>query len=359
MTAVATADLRAVFREFSRDVATRSPLYARLAAGVADQPDVIGLLADAPAAQQRPVLLFAAVHDLLLRDPRDPLAGWYPDLTDQPRTDDPVPEFVRLCRRHAEAVRARCATRSTQTNEVGRCAYLVPPLGLLATEVGALALVDVGCSAGLNLLPDRYSYDYGSRGTLAPEVPGPAPVLTCGTRGPVPVPRELPTVSARLGLDRAPIDVRDEEASRWLRACVWPDQLDRLRRLEAAIEVTRREPPEIVAGDAVDTLAPLVEAAAARGHPVVMTSWVLTYLDSDRRRTFVEQLDDLGRKADVSWVIAESPELVPEVPIPPGPDPSVPGSRTAITLVTWRGGRRTVERLGIAHPHGYWLHWRR
>ena len=59
-----------------------------------------------------------------------------------------------------------CATRSTQTNEIGRCALLLPAFGLVAAEVGALAHLDVGTSAGLNLLLPRYRYRYEPGGEV-------------------------------------------------------------------------------------------------------------------------------------------------------------------------------------------------
>lgn len=354
-----TAGLDAAFRAFAREVAARSPLYARLSAGIAEHPEVLALLDDAPEAQRRPVLLLAAIHDLVLRDPTQPLARWYPDLSTDPPAADPVPAVVQLCRERGEEVRRLCATRTTQTNEVGRCAYLLPALGLLAGELGELALVDMGCSAGLNLLVDRYRYDYGPLGTLGPDGAHNAPLLSCGTRGAVPLPRSLPRISARMGVDRAPVDVHDDEATRWLRACIWADQTDRMRRLDAAIEIARSEHLELRVGDAVADVAATTAAAARRGHPVVMTSWVLTYVSGAERRAFVAELDELGCATDLSWVVAESPALTPELPVPPSPDPSVPDDRTVITLVTWRAGRRDVRRLGIAHPHGAWLHWGR
>ena len=47
-------------------------------------------------------------------------------------------------------------TRRTQTNEVGRCAAILPAL-----PRGRLALLEVGASAGLCLLMDEFFYDYG------------------------------------------------------------------------------------------------------------------------------------------------------------------------------------------------------
>ena len=119
-----------------------------------------------------------------------------------------------------DAVRATVLERATQTNEVGRCATLLP---VLAGLPGPLALLEVGASAGLCLYPDRCSYRYsGSRGDVALDpADGPSPVvLECRLDGDVPLPDALPDVVWRGGLDLHPLDVRDDDAMHgWRRWC--------------------------------------------------------------------------------------------------------------------------------------------
>ena len=67
----------ASFRLFTR---VGSQLYARLSAGVLEDPELLALAATAPAGQPPPNLLFAAVHYLLLRGASHPLARLYPSL---------------------------------------------------------------------------------------------------------------------------------------------------------------------------------------------------------------------------------------------------------------------------------------
>jgi hypothetical protein len=164
----------------------------------------------------------------------------------------------------------------------------------------------------------------------------------------------VPRIAAAVGLDVSPINVHDDDAVRWLMACVWPDMTERYARLVDAIALARERPPRVVAGDAVSGVAGLVESSRAHGHPVVLTSWVLNYLPLRRQQDFVAALDRLGERFDLSWVIAESPAETPGLPVPTEQPPEV---LTVVSLVTWRGGRRTVTRLGTAHPHGYWLRW--
>ncbi|MFZ4718975.1 MAG: DUF2332 domain-containing protein [Ilumatobacteraceae bacterium] len=356
---VAIDELAQRFRDFSGvSTATRAPLYSRLSAAAAEDRDILALLHHAPETQQLPVLLFAAVHFLLLHGDGPELAAFYPNLSTDVPDDDPVPAFRRFVLGHADALGPVIATHNTQTNEVGRCAQFLPALGMLADEVGPLAHVDVGTSAGLNLLLPRYSYEFLPGGRVEPTAGTSTVHLRCETRGDVPVPAMMPAIARSVGLDLAPIDVLDDDAVRWLEACVWPDQADRFARLVAAIGMAREEVPDVRAGDAVGDLAAVVtDATSGLGtgvHPVVTNSWVLNYLPHETRTAYVAALDAIGSQRDLSWVIAEAPDQTPGLPVPTT-DP--PESITVLSLVRWRDGERITQRLGTTHPHGYWLRW--
>lgn len=338
------------FRHLAGSAEARAPLYASMGRAIAGFPEVVRLFAEAtPPEQQNPALLLAALHDQVLAEPGCELAAWFPTVASDPRVDRVDDALRRHCSEHADVLRATLAGRRTQTNEIGRCGLLVPALARLG-DTGAIALVDIGTSAGLNLRLDHYHYVYEPGGEV-----GAGPVtLTTGTRGAVPVPDRLPHLAARIGVDQAPIDVRDPRATRWLQACVWPDQADRFHRLAAALEVAREVPVEVRTGDALAELGGAVAAAGERGRPVVTTTWVLSYLPRERRVAFVGLLDRIGSTTDLSWIFAESPAQAEGLPYP---DRLGGEHVTALGLVTWRGGRRRVEHLGRAHPHGYWLHW--
>lgn len=352
-------ELIRLFRETSASQG-RAPLYAALSSGIADRPDLYRLLLHAPLQQRLPVLLLACTHALLLAEPDHELAQWYPNLTARPRPPEDealLAAFERFVTERAGVLAAMLGSRSTQTNEIGRCLLLLPAFGLLADEWGPLAHLDVGTSGGLNLLSDRYAYRYTSDdGGDGGNIGAPSPVrLEATTRGTIPLPDAMPTIASRLGVDSDPIDVTDDDAARWLEACVWPDQRDRFLRLRAAIELARSDPPEIMRGDAVASLDPALQRLRLRGsgHPVVTNSWVLNYLTSDQRTAYVAELDRLGATTDLSWVFVEDPTMTPELPWGTVGDGEF---KTVVAVARWRGGRRSVEQLATCHPHGYWLH---
>jgi hypothetical protein len=366
------SELVQLFRNNAVSSLPRAPLYGAISRAVAEDADLYRLLLHAPPTQRLPVLLLAATHAVLLEsvadaDPSRPpheLVRWYPNLTDAPRPADDrrLPAvFGDFVAQHRERIIELVATRHTQTNEVGRSALVLIAFGLIGDEVGDIAHLDVGASGGLNLLVDRLRYHYVPDASHADaEAParmvgGPSTVeLTTHTRGPVPVPTSIPAIVARCGIDRHPIDITDDGEALWLEACVWPDQIDRFERLRATIEIARNEPPELLAGAAVDSLGQAIDRMCRAGHVVVTNTWVLNYLSVDERVEYVRELDRIGSTMDLSWVFLESPGLTPELPWASAP---IETSLTVLNLTRWRGGRRSDEHLAVCHPHGYWMHW--
>jgi len=358
-----------LFQGFADEAVRKLPLYRRLCEGAAGDREVADRLLVARTGQQIPNLLLAAVHDVLLTGEPSPLADWYGSIAPHPRPvglgeDDPWTLFRDLALHHP-GVDERLRTRATQTNEVGRCAALLPALaGVAASAPGArphearpLGLVEVGASAGLNLLVDRYGYRYGPDG---PEI-NPSSPLTLhstfrGNRRPS-LPIEVPHVESRVGLDLHPVDVSDPAQARWLVACQWPDQPDRIHRARTAIALAHTEKPELVTGDAVADVGDLVVRVAQFALPVVVSTWVLSYLDDVGRQALMVELDHLAAIRDLTLLFAEQPILVTGLPIPPRPDGRPDGPETALVRVDWRSGARTERRLADMHPHGTWIEW--
>src|SRR4051812_3999588 len=159
-------DLRGFGREGVRG---DSPLYAHLSEVAADTPALLALAAG--SLERSPMLFFAAIHDELLRAPDDELAAYYPTVGGRRAPDDGLgPALVRFCEARAERLEATFATRHTQTNEVARCAALLPAFAAVF-DGRPLAQIEIGASAGLNGLWDRYAYDYGGQRAGDPDSP--------------------------------------------------------------------------------------------------------------------------------------------------------------------------------------------
>jgi hypothetical protein len=170
-----------------------------------------------------------------------------------------------------------------------------------------LALLEVGASAGLCLLPDCYGYDYGDRRVLADP---PRPIFPCKADSKTPLPRELPEIVWRAGLDLAPIDLADPEQVAWLEALVWPEETDRLARLQAAMQIAMVRKPRVVKGDLLRDLAALAAEAPNEATLVVFHTAVLVYVRSPSDRAeFVRSVKSV---CDF-WLANEAPGVFPEI----------------------------------------------
>jgi hypothetical protein len=312
---VADDDLTRSYREFARDARGRSPVYEEISTRVPGDPALREFLTALPRPKQQPNLLYGAVQYL------------YGSIQDWPSFRDTVIG-------HQDEIRAVILRRRTQTNEPARCATLLPALAALP---GPLALIEVGASAGLCLLPDRYGYDYSGR-----EIPG-SPAIPCRANAATPIPDRVPEVVWRAGLDLNPLDVRDESDCAWLDALIWPGEEGRRPRLRQALDIARRDPPRMVRGDLRTDLAALAAEAPSDATLVVFHTAVLMYLADDEpgREAFAEAVASTG----AVWLANDSPRVVP-VAKDPGPGPG-----DAFLLV--QDGRP----LAWTDPHGTWVEW--
>lgn len=210
------------------------------------------------------------------------------------------------------------------------------------------------------MLLDRWAFSYVPDG---PRVGDPSRALLIEAElrdGRLPPLGPLP-IGSRIGIDLHPIDVYDDQAVQWLLACVWPENLPRFRRLTAALDAARTQPPQVIAGDLVESLPSVAARIPAGQHLAVQNSWVLNYLPAPARTRLVEVLSDLGATRDLSWLRLENPDATPGLHRPPRPDgqPDRPGDKgaTVAVLTTWRSGHKRVRRVADCHPHGTWLRW--
>ncbi|MER6947454.1 DUF2332 domain-containing protein [Nonomuraea sp. NPDC000554] len=309
------------YRKFGEmEVRGHSPSYGQLCMGVGADAELLALIDTLPAAKRQPNLLFGAVRFL----------------------GGPVHDFGAFriwVLKHWAEVSSEMLARSTQTNEPGRCATLLP---LLARLPQPLALIEVGASAGLCLFPDRYTYRFDDRPALGPASPV---MLTCRTSGAVPIPQQVPSVVWRAGIDLDPLNVADADHLRWLEALVWPEQQDRLARLRAATQIARAEPPHLVQGDLNATIADLVGQAPPDATLVVFHSAVLAYLPQDERDRFVETIRGLPAR----WISNEAPSVIPSVAARLTRSPSTDRSAFVLAL--------DEEPVAFTGPHGQFLDW--
>jgi len=321
-----------------------SPLYEHLARSVANDTEMLALAAHAAPEQPVPHLFFAVIHFLLLQGHRHPLAQFYPSLTLTPEPPQHAyPAFQDFCHTHLHAIRHQLTTRLNQTNEVGRCAYLMPAFTFISglAEARPLALVEIGTSAGLNLQWDHYGYHYGA-GVVCGNLQSPVQ-LSCTLRGAYrpPLPRQMPQVGLKIGVDLHIVEIRDPDEALWLQALLWPEQRQRAALLRHAIDVTREQPPQLQSGDGVAMLPGILDAIPQDTALCVFHTHVLNQFSAAARDRLAALLDAHAATRNVyrlsaEWLSGEHPQL---------------------ELTAWQKGQRHQWRLAYCHHHGAWLEW--
>jgi hypothetical protein len=279
-----------------------------------------------------PLRLFGGVHYLVL-------AGVEPDALSGAWDD-----FRAALEAERDFLTRFVAEQGVQTNEVQRCFALLPAFLTLAREHGTetLDLLELGPSAGLNLLWDRYAYSYArggwgsSRLVLSGEERKPVPATVLATEA---------AVRRRRGIDLNPVDVTTNHGVRLLRAFIWPGREDRALRLEKAIAVLREDPPELVRGDYVELLPAFLAERSPDALTVVFQTASTGYIGSGRRAGLRELLEAAGSEGPLGWVSTRAVEERQE-----SRDDSY-----ELEVALWPGGeRRFLLRCDF---HGNWVEW--
>jgi hypothetical protein len=258
---------------------------------------------------------------------------------DGPASWDDVPGALRT---HGDFVRGFVEEQGVQTNEVRRSWLLLPAFLEVARRTGAqkLDLVELGPSAGLNLVWDRYRYRYadgewGSSDALLE--------LAGEERRPVPgsLLRRRLSVRDRVGIDIAPVDLTTNDGARLLESFVWADQTERLERLRQAVATLLEEPPQLVRGDVVEELPRVLAGRRAGALTVVYQTAVLGYLPRERKERVYEALDAAAAESPLAYVGTHAPATGDE-------------TYQAVAIRVWPD-----EREAVAHAdfHGAWLEW--
>lgn len=316
---------------------SNSPAYATLSRHVAGSGVLLALARECRAGQPIPNLFFAAIKRLLADEPREALAGIYRQVARGGKPPPALPrEFGRYCRRRSDAIVEIVRTRNVQTNEVSRCSSLMPAFGVVALDAGRdLALIDVGASAGLNLLWDRFDYRYSDGSSFGS---GRSPVrIDCECRGTMPqIPAHFPKVAYRVGIDLSPVDLGQDEAYRWLQALIWPEHADRMARLAAARSVWLQQPPRVEAGDALVLLPEIIEKAPKSAALCIVHSHTLNQFSERARAAFARLLQSVSKARPVYEVSAEHDRL---------------------TLFRYAAREGTLLLSAARSAHGRWVDW--
>lgn len=319
-----------------------SELYKNLSLSIAKDNDLLELCLFVREGQPIPNLLFGAVHYLLLQGTTDhELKEYYPSIVNEVKKDSHLfVTFKDFCFENANEIKAILKNKLVQTNEVRRCAYLYPVFCYIYQQTNKpLSLIEIGTSAGLQLLWDHYSYSYGEDhlyGNKDSFVHLTSQVREGGLS------HNLlslnPPVNDRLGLDLHVRDLTDEEDCLWLKALIWPEHTDRLAIFEDSVKQLRLNPPPLIEGDGVALLTEVVEEIPTDTTLCIFHTHVANQMPMSVKESLIQKVKEIGDQKDIFHIYNNMEDRKLHVD----------------SIVNGKVYRKTV---GETDGHGRWFDW--
>lgn len=291
-----------------------SPMYKWLSKKISEDVDLLLIAEKGNHQQPIPNLFLAAVHYLLFKYPIFDLIKFYPSQGGIfSESEDFFQSFKKFAIQNESEILKILETKSVQTNEVRRCGPLISALSLIAeaNDNSQITLIDVGTSSGLNLLMDKYKYIFNGLvfGNSESEL-----TISCSIRGSMTPQISIPKIIRRYGIDINPIALTQPEELLWSKALIWPDQVERIDRLEKAMKIRLQHNVELLKTFENEALIKVLSSHNDSSLLCIMHSFTLNQFSENQRHDFVETIKKHSSqrtiwKVSLEWIGTESPEL--------------------------------------------------
>ncbi len=291
------------FKVFAkRECKGSSELYEFLSKKISEDNELLELSSCAKEGQPIPNLFLGAIHYLLLKGTNHELKEYYPSLVVYPRDiHHAILPFKDFCNMYRNEIISILTTKLVQTNEVSRCGYLYPSFSYIYSKVKKpLALIEIGTSAGLQLLWDKYNYSYDShevfeniksnlfiqsevRGNNKPHFLQP-----------------FPPVTSRYGIDLHTVDVANPDDSLWLQALIWPEHKERRERFKQAVACMNQYSDQVhlIEGDGVMLLPQIVQQIPQDSAVCIYHTHVANQIPDKVKHSLTEHVRKIGSLRD-------------------------------------------------------------
>lgn len=318
-----------------------SELYKTLSVQIAKDNELLNLCLHARKGQPVPNLLFGAVHYLLLQGTDHGLKEFYSSIAgDVKREGNPFPMFKDFCIENTEKIKFILENKLVQTNEVRRCVYLYPVFCFIYKQVNRpLSLIEIGTSAGLQLLWDHYSYSYDNHKIYGNK--DSSVHLTSKVREGE-IPHDLlslsPQVNDRRGIDLNISNLTNEKDYLWLKALIWPEHKERQKNFEGAVKQLRLNPPNIIEGDGAALLSKLIKDVPADTTICIFHTHVANQMSETVKNELIQKISEIGSYRDVFHIYNNIDDRKLHVD----------------SIINGKARKRTV---GETDGHGRWFDW--
>ncbi|TVX93480.1 DUF2332 domain-containing protein [Paenibacillus agilis] len=339
-----TSSLSKHFMVFAaRECKGSSSLYEHLSEKIAIDDELLKLAAHARQGQPVPNLFFGAVHYLLLKGYGHELREFYASLVNYPRkVTEAFPHFKEFCLTNQLDMIPLLQNKLVQTNEVRRCSYLYPAFCYMYEKTKRpLALIEMGTSAGLQLLWDKYSYSYNSDneiyGGARSELHIHAEIK--GARRPV-IFEQSPPVTSRIGLDLHINDLNDPEDYLWLNALIWPEHLERRIHFAKAAQCAKEQTLQFIEGDGVKLLPEIALQIPKESVLCVFHTHVANQIPTEGKQELERCIKKLSEERDVFHLYNNM------------------WDSGLLHLDYYVGGKEYKETLAETEGHARWFQWK-
>ncbi len=345
-TKISFEELSAWFKKFAEtECKGVSDLYYDLSIKISEDKELIKIASHTRDRQPMPNLFLGAVHYLLLGNPSNELAQYYPSINKDNNKNLPFNLFKEFCISHPEEIIEILQTKIVQTNSLNRSAYLMPIFFSLFHQGEKINIIDIGTSAGLNLNFDLYEYHYNEKETIGKS---PVKINSEIKGGTFPEFNEMVQINKKIGLDQNVLDLQKKENELWLKALIWADKLDRLSKMDAAIQVAQKSNIELIKSNTINDFERIINEQELDIPLVVYHTHVLYQFKKEERIEFWEMLDRVSEKRDFYYLGAEWHTVLAN-------DYGIQG--VVVELTTYKNGKKKSNAIAETNGHANWIKW--
>ncbi|MHA2253564.1 MAG: DUF2332 domain-containing protein [Candidatus Kariarchaeaceae archaeon] len=326
-------------------------LYKSICEIVVDSEYLLQITDSVPLGQPFPNILLGGVHFLILKGFKHELSNYYAT-TDPPKGIKPVDDnlkeiFIDFVKQYEEQIVEICKTKKVQTNEIGRCSFILPGLNYLNSLTDKpIILVEIGASGGLLLNYHKYGLRYSHRKQITGD-PNSIVQLECEVIGSkVPPVLDLPDIKMKVGIDLYPVRCSNPDEALWLQSLVWPKHIDRFRSLKSALEICRIDLSSynLVQGDGFRDIERYLENYTDSGSILcIYHSFAINQISKEEQQQYYNKLkshtsnfDNTIYELRINWL---------------------PESKHQLVLHKIHKGEILTTELANVHHHGRWIEW--
>jgi len=332
--------LKRAFRSFAVECQETSPLYEFLSLKIAKCDDILKLCKHARSGQPPANILFGAVHHLLLNGRKHPLEQFYPSIVTKPLSiKDSFSYFLNFCQTYRKDIIHLLQTKLVQTNEINRCAYLYPVFSYIYDVVKKpLAFIEIGTSAGLQLIWDKYRYSYDERHFFGD--PESSVYLTSKVRGGgLPeISWKIPPITERIGIDLHVNDVTEREDYLWLLSLIWPEHHERRERFIQAAQLMDSSDIQLIEGDGIARLEELIAMTTSSSVVCLFHTHVANQFSQDQKNNLLQKVENIGQKRNIVHIYNNMWDL-------------------KLYIDSYIDGEQKRSVVGAVDGHGKWFTW--